>query len=95
VEKPDLRELKSIERIYEKIASSPYRYLNTVNSMSFDESLLIEMTVKDLEGKDGEISSKDLKSLWLKIKANIKKSIREGNHKNHLIQNNFMWNISN
>lgn len=81
--------------MYEKVVSSPYKYLNSVNSNSFDESLLIEMTVKDLEGKDGEISSNDLKTLWHKIKANIKKSIGKGNHKNNLIQNSFLWNSNN
>jgi len=80
-------------RTYNKITSSPYKYKNRVHKLSFDETLLIEMTVKDLKGKDGEISSGELRAVWLKMKKRIKKDLQCGGHYSKLLQIKFLWNL--
>lgn len=92
MQKPDIRRLRRIDRTLQRVLSSPYKYKNRVKRISLEESILIDMTCKDLRGQDGEIDNDSLKEVWLKIKARIKSDLVKGNHNNKLLQKKFIWN---
>ncbi len=62
-----------------------------VTKLSIDENMILNNTVNDLQGKDGEIDKQTLKKIWVKMKNGLKRDLKKGNHRNTLFEIVLFW----